>query len=65
MVGTILGIKYLTKYLERKKVATEGRLNTEMAMDAINTENALDGVLKDEESAEVAEAEEEKAEDKE
>ena len=64
MVGTILGIKYLTKYLERKKVATEGRLNTEMAMDALNTENALDGVLKDEESAEVAEAEE-KAEDKE
>ena len=65
MVGTILGIKYLTKYLESKKVTTEGRLNTEMAMDAINTTDALDAVLKDEESAEVAEAEEEKAEDKE
>ncbi len=65
MVGTILGIKYLTKYFESKKVATEGRLNTEMAIDALNTENALDGVLKDEESTEVAAVEEEKAEDKE
>ena len=61
MVGTVLGIKYLDKYLEKKKTAKVTTIDSTIAMDAMNTEDALGEVLNNEETApEEAEVVEEK-----
>ena len=61
MVGTVLGIKYLDKYLEKKKTAKVTTIDSTIAMDAMNTEDALGEVLNNDESApEEAEVVEEK-----
>ena len=63
MVGTVIGIKYLDKYLEKKKTAKVTTIDSTIAMEAMNTEDALGGVL-DTEEAPVEEAADVEVEEK-